>query len=98
MASSLRIFTLETMYADMDLYLPFLCSNRTGRGSLARDVQFSTVSDGDRGRNLGGGAIAAAMVTGTAAVTLAVVSATSGHFEAAALALLGAAVAFVGVA
>lgn len=52
----------------------------------------------DRGRNLGGGAIAAALVAGTAALVLAVISASTAHFEAAAISLLAAAVAFVGVA
>jgi hypothetical protein len=51
-----------------------------------------------RARNLGGGAVAAALVTGTAALLLAVVSAMSGRFEAGGVALLAAAVAFVGVA
>ena len=51
-----------------------------------------------RARNLGGGAVAAAMVSGSAALVLAVVSATAGRFEAAGVALLAAAVAFAGVA
>ncbi|HYC91099.1 MAG TPA: hypothetical protein VEO54_17910 [Thermoanaerobaculia bacterium] len=51
----------------------------------------------ERGRSLGGGAIAAALVVGVAGVILAVVSSISLRFEAAAVALLAAAVAFVGV-
>jgi len=56
------------------------------------------MSDLNRGRNLGGGAVAAAMVSGTAALILAVISTTSVRFEAAAVALIAAAIAFVGVA
>lgn len=52
----------------------------------------------DRGRNWGGGAVAAAMVVGTSALILAVISGVATRFEAAAVALLAAAVAFVGVA
>ena len=51
----------------------------------------------NRARNFGGGAIAAALVVGTAALILAVISGVSGRFEAAAVALLAGAVAFVGV-
>lgn len=51
-----------------------------------------------QGRNLGGGAVAGALVVGTVAIILALVSAMSSRFEAAAVALLAAAVAFVGVA
>ena len=51
-----------------------------------------------RGRNVGGGAVAAALTSGTAAIILAVVAGFAGRFEAAAVALLAAAVAFVGVA
>jgi hypothetical protein len=52
----------------------------------------------DRARNLGGSAVAGAMVCGIAAFTLALISSLAGRFEAAAIALLAAAVAFVGVA
>ena len=52
----------------------------------------------NRARNLGGGAVAAAMVSGVAALILAFMSVTAGQFEAAAIALLAASVAFVGVA
>jgi hypothetical protein len=52
----------------------------------------------DRGRNVGGGAVAAGLVVGTAALILAVISGIAIRFEAAAVALLAAAVAFAGVA
>lgn len=51
----------------------------------------------NRARNLGGSAIVAAMVSGVAAMILAFMSTASGRFEAAAISLLAAAVAFVGV-
>ena len=47
---------------------------------------------------MGGGAVAGAMVCGIAAFALAFASGVAGRFEAAAIALLAAAVAFVGVA
>lgn len=56
------------------------------------------MSDDPRARNLGGGAIIGAMVTGTAALALAVISVATTRFEAAAVALIAAAVAYVGVA
>src|SRR5687767_5228619 len=46
----------------------------------------------------GRGAVAAALTTGTAAVIPSVIAVFTGRFEAAAVALLAAAVAFVGVA
>ena len=51
-----------------------------------------------RARNLGGGAVTAALIVGTVAVILMGVSIAAGRFEAAAVAILAAAVAFVGVA
>jgi hypothetical protein len=51
-----------------------------------------------KARSLGGGAVLGALFTGAAAIALAATGGISGHFEAAALALLAAAVAFVGVA
>jgi hypothetical protein len=56
------------------------------------------MSDDQPGRNFGGGAIAAALVVGTAAMVLSFISAFSARFEAASVSLLAAAVAFVGVA
>ena len=51
-----------------------------------------------RARSVGGVAVLGAVVTGIAAFFLAFTSGSAGHFEAAGLALLAAAVAFVGVA
>jgi hypothetical protein len=49
-------------------------------------------------RSLGGGAVIAAIITGTAALVLGVFSVAFGRFEATGVALLAAAVSFVGVA
>ena len=49
-------------------------------------------------KGVGGGAILGAMITGIGAFVLAFTSGSAGHFEAAGIALLAAAVAFVGVA
>jgi hypothetical protein len=48
--------------------------------------------------SVAGGAILGAMITGIGAFVLASTSSAAGHFEAAGIALLVAAVAFVGVA
>jgi len=48
--------------------------------------------------SVGGGAILGAMITGIGAFVLASTSSAAGHFEAAGIAFLAAAVAFVGVA
>lgn len=47
---------------------------------------------------VGGGAILGAMITGIGAFAFAFTSSSAGHFEAAGIAFLAAAVAFVGVA
>ncbi|HSY49006.1 MAG TPA: hypothetical protein VLC46_09355 [Thermoanaerobaculia bacterium] len=52
----------------------------------------------EKARNFGGCAVLAAMGVGIAAVALAWQASKAGHFEGAALALLAAAIAFVGVA
>jgi hypothetical protein len=57
-----------------------------------------TADNTSKARNLGGFAVLAATVVGIAAFLLAWHAVTAGHFEAASLALLAAAVAFVGVA
>jgi hypothetical protein len=51
-----------------------------------------------KAKNVGGCAVLAAMGVGIAAGSLAWQASSAGHFEGAALALLAAAVAFVGVA
>ena len=51
-----------------------------------------------RARSFGGAAVLGAMITGGAALILAVASGVSARFEASGVALLAAAVAFVGVA
>jgi hypothetical membrane protein len=50
-----------------------------------------------KARSYGGVAVLSAMLTGFAALFLASKSGSAGHFEAAGIALLAAAVAFVGV-
>ena len=56
------------------------------------------MNDEGRARGIGGGAVAAALTVGTAAVILAAIAALTGRFEAAAVSLLAAAIAFVGTA
>lgn len=56
------------------------------------------MDNGERGRNTGGTAVAAALVTGTVSLIFCFIASTSGRLEAAALALIAAAVAYVGVA
>jgi hypothetical protein len=51
-----------------------------------------------KARTYGGVAVLAAMITGFAALVLASTSVKNGHFEGAGIALVAAAVAFVGVA
>jgi len=48
--------------------------------------------------SVGGGAVLGALITGIGALVLAYTSTSAAHFEAAGIALLAAAVAFVGVA
>ena len=54
--------------------------------------------DDSRAKNYGGTAVLLAMVAGVSALVLALTSVTSGHFEASALSLLAAGVAFSGIA
>ncbi|HXA19311.1 MAG TPA: hypothetical protein VN380_20135 [Thermoanaerobaculia bacterium] len=56
------------------------------------------MSSESRATSVGGTAIVCAMITGIAALLLAASSSTAGHYEGAGIALLAAAVAFVGVA
>jgi hypothetical protein len=56
------------------------------------------MSNESRAKTVGGIAVVGAMITGIAALVLASTSSTAGHYEAAGIALLAAAVAFVGVA
>ena len=56
------------------------------------------MSNESRATTVGGIAVVGAMITGIAALVLASTSSTSGHYEAAGIALLAASVAFVGVA
>jgi hypothetical protein len=56
------------------------------------------MDDRSKATSVGGGAVLGAMITGIAAFYSAFTSNSAGHFEAAGIAFLAAAVAFVGVA
>jgi hypothetical protein len=58
----------------------------------------SMPDDDSRAKSYGGTAVLLAMVAGVSALVLALTSAKSAHFEASALALLAAGVAFSGIA
>jgi hypothetical protein len=56
------------------------------------------MDDSSKARTVAGGAVLGAIVTGIAALLAAAASASAGHFEGAGLALIAAAIGFVGVA
>ncbi len=56
------------------------------------------MENSSRATTVGGGVVLGAIITGVAALGMAASNVAAGHFEAASLALLAAAVAFVGTA
>lgn len=61
-------------------------------------VAMKELDPASKATSVGGGAILGGMITGIGAFVLASTSSAAGHFEAAGIAFLAAAVAFVGVA